>query len=118
MKVSLALFANGRTDSDAQLTLAVKSEIAQGPCVRTAADGFQFIDDLHRPELRRAGNAAARKTGSQCGEMAHLGSQPALDGGDQVLHLWIALESHQFRNLNGTEFTDFAQIVSQQIRNH
>src|SRR5207237_5660002 len=44
-------------DQNAQLTLAIESEISKSPGIRAPSNGFQFIDDFHGANFWRARNA-------------------------------------------------------------
>ena len=86
--------------------------------VRPARNRLQFVNDFHRAEFRRAGDAAAGKTRRQRGKMRHVLPQPAFDGRDQMLHLRESFEPRQFRRLHRAEFAHLAEIVAQQIGDH
>ena len=62
VEVRQAVFANCRADGDAQLAFAVEAEIANRAAVRSALNWLEFVNDFHRAELGRAGNAATGKT--------------------------------------------------------
>src|ERR1044071_10058381 len=115
MKISVAILAKGRADHDAQLTLTIESQVTQCACIWPAADRFQFVNDFHCSKFGRTRDASTWKTGSQCSKMAHVGAKPAFDGGNQMLHLGVTLEPHEFRDLDCAIFADLAQIVSQQL---
>ena len=50
--------------------------------------------------------------------MRHVLSQPAFDGGNQMLHLRELFQPRQLRRLHGAKLAHFAQIVAQQIGDH
>lgn len=82
VEVSRAVFADGGANGDAELAFAVEAEIAEGAGIRAAGNRFEFVDDFHRAEFGRAGNAAAREAGRKRREMRDAGTQAAFDGGD------------------------------------
>ncbi len=110
--------ANCRADSDVQLALAIETKIAKRAAIRPARNRFKFINDFHRAKFRRAGDAAAGETRRKRGEMRHIISQAAFDGGNEMLHLRELFQLGEFRHLHGTVFANFTQIISQQIGNH
>ena len=118
LKCILSRRANRRADGDAQLAFAVETQIADRAAVRPARNRFQFVNDFHRAEFWRAGDAAAGKTRRERGEMRHVLPQPAFNGGNQMLHLREFFQPGQFRHLHGAEFANSAQIVAQQIGDH
>ena len=60
-----------RTDCDAQLTLAIESQVAMAPTIRPAGNRLEFVYDLERTDLRRPGDAPARETRSEGVEMRY-----------------------------------------------
>ena len=50
---------------DEHVAFAVETKVAEASAVRPADDRLQFVDNFHRANLRRAGDAAARETGGQ-----------------------------------------------------
>src|SRR5215472_183360 len=116
--MSRGFFDQRSPDEDAELAFTIKPEISQSPRVGSPRNRLQLVDNLHRPELRRAGNAAAGKTGSQGGKVRCTRPQTALDGGHQVLDLRVAFETHQLRNVDPAELANLAEIVSEQVSDH
>src|ERR1035437_10616587 len=95
-----AVFANCRADGDAQLTLTVKAEIAVTAAVRPARNRLKLVNDFHRAEFRRAGDAASGETRRERGKMRYVLSQATFDGRDQVLHLREFFQLCKFRHLH------------------
>ena len=54
-----------RPDQDRRAEPPVRPQPEHGPAVRAAADGLQPLDDLHRPDLGRAGDRAAGEGGGE-----------------------------------------------------
>src|SRR6266850_3860858 len=50
--------------------------------------------------------------------MSGPGLQATLDGRDQVLDLWVALEPDEFGDLDGAKFANFSQVVAEKISDH
>src|SRR6266545_4859144 len=108
MEIRHPLLVNGGADADAELAFPVETQIAVTAGVRTAREGFQFVNDLHRTEFWRAGDAAAWKTGRQRNEMRRRRTQTAFDRRNEMLHLGKAFEPHQFRHVHAAEFANLA----------
>src|SRR5438034_1301427 len=85
LEIRHALLMNCCADTDAELAFPVETQIAVTAGVRTARNGFQFVNDLHRPEFWRAGDAAARKTRRQGNEMRRRRTQTAFDRRNEML---------------------------------
>ena len=60
LKVRLPVFQYGATQRDAGVDVTIESEIADRARVAAATCFFQFADNLHRPNFRRAGDGASR----------------------------------------------------------
>jgi hypothetical protein len=52
-------------DGDAGVHVAVVADVAHGAGIGAAALAFQFLDDLHGPDLGRAADGAGREGGAQ-----------------------------------------------------
>jgi hypothetical protein len=118
VEVSRVVFADGGADGDAELAFAVETEVTERAGVRTAGDGFEFVDDFHGAEFGRAGNAAAGETGGEGGKMCNAGAQTTFDSGDEVLDLGKTFEPDEFGDLDGAEFADFAEVIAQEVGDH
>jgi hypothetical protein len=80
--------------------------------------GFQGLDDLHRADLGRAGDGAARKTGPQQRRRILADREPAGDGADQMVDVGEALDGEQLRHAHAADLTGTAEIVAQQVHDH
>ena len=65
-----------RADEDARLHRAVRPDPAEGARVRAATDRLQALEQLHRPDLRGAGDGPARERGRRAGR-TRPGRRPA-----------------------------------------
>src|SRR6185503_15903144 len=72
--------ADGGADGNIELALAVESKIADATSVGAPRHRFEFVDDFHRADLRRASNAAARKTLGESLKMRHPCAQAPFHG--------------------------------------
>ena len=101
-----------------EIHVSVKTEVAYGPAVGTPRPRFQFVNNLHGPDLGGAGQGPGREGGPEDVEavlpFGHLGA----DMGDQVHHMGIAFHDHQFADLDRAGAGDPAQVVSSQIHQH
>ena len=50
--------------------------------------------------------------------MRDLTAQASFNRGNEVLHLRVAFQAHQFRHLHGAIFAHPAQIVAEQVGDH
>ena len=80
--------------------------------------GSSAGEDLHRPDLRRAGHRAGREAGHQRVEMIAILGQPAVDRRHQVHDVRVALERHVLRHAHRPELADAAEIVAPEIDQH
>ena len=60
-KYARAIFQHGASQRDARIDIPIKSEVADRPCVTAASGLFQFANDLHCADFRRAGDGAGGK---------------------------------------------------------
>ena len=77
---------------------AVGPEPAGDARVRPAPDGLEPLQQLHRPDLRGAGDRAAGERGREEVERVAAGREPAGHGADEVLHGGGPLEAAQARD--------------------
>ena len=54
-----------RSDVDAHIHIAGKTDVSHRPRIRTALGGLQLVDNLHRSDLGRAGHGAGREAGHE-----------------------------------------------------
>ncbi len=80
--------------------------------------GLQFIDNLHRPHFRRAGDRAAGKGGAQqvAGVQRHW--QAGGDGADQMMDRRERLHHEQLGDPDAARDGDAADVVAHQVDNH
>src|SRR5437588_9806101 len=74
-----AVLEQRRAQCDAGVHLFAGREIADAAGIERALFLFQFVDDLHRTHLWRAGDGAGWKTRDQCVECAALRAQSTFD---------------------------------------
>ena len=65
LHVHLAVLDQGRADVDAGVEVAGVGEVAHRATVGRPLDGLELVDDLHRPDLRRARQGAGGERGAQ-----------------------------------------------------
>src|SRR6185437_4127490 len=92
MEPCRAFAADRGANGDGKLTFAIKTEIPERAGVGTARDRLKFVDDLHRADFRRAGDAPAGKTRREGSEVRYVGAQSSLDRRNEMLHMRVALE--------------------------
>src|SRR5581483_3058598 len=97
---------------------AVTPEEADRPRVDTSRLGLKRVDDLHGPQLRRAGHRAARETSAHGVDHADVRAQLPADRGDQLMQRLVRFGDHEPRDVHAANFADPAQIVADQIDDH
>ena len=107
-----------RPDQDARPHPPVRPHPQQRPAVRPAPDRLQALDQLHRPDLRRAGDAAAGERGREQVEGIGVGAEAAGDGRHEVLHGGRPLEAQQPRHADRPRLADPAEVVAEHVDDH
>src|SRR5450759_4412543 len=107
-----------RADRDVQVHVAVASDIPDRAAIHASTGRLELPDDLHRAQLGRAGDRAARKAAAQQIERVAALPQPAGHRADQVMHRGEALDLEQLRHLDRAQFAVLRQVVAQQIDDH
>ncbi len=75
-------------------------EIADAAGIEAALLVLQLVDDLHRAHLRRARHGAGREARGERVERVVVRVEPALDVGDDVHHLAVALDEELVGDLD------------------
>ena len=103
---------------DAGVHLLAGGEIADTAGIERALVLFQFVDDLHGAHFRRAGHRAGRKSGGERVERVAILAQFALDIGDDVHDLAVALDEELVGDFDGADFGDAADVVAAEVEQH
>ena len=107
-----------RPDRDAGVEVAVRQCVADRPAVRPAPVALELGDDLHRPDLRRAGDGPGREAGPQQLEGAHALAELADHLGDEVGHVREALRLHEALDMDASCLAHAREVVSAEIDQH
>ena len=107
-----------RPDDDARLHRPVGPDPADGAGVRTAPDGLEPFEDLHRPDLGGAGDGATGKGRRQDVEGVAFRGQHAGHGGDEVLDRGGPFETAEPWNADAPGPADATQVVAQDVHDH
>ena len=107
-----------RADHDARLHRAVGPDPADGAGVRAAADRLEPLEDLHRPDLRGAGDRAARERRREEVERVAALGEDAGHGRDEVLDGGRPLEPAQARDADAPRPADAPEVVAQDVDDH
>ncbi len=94
------------------------AEIADAAGVDAALVLFQFVDDLHGPDFRRAGDGPGGEARGERGDCIDAFTQFALDVGDDVHHVAVALDEETVGHLDRPDFRDAADVVTAKIEQH
>ena len=106
--------ANG----DVELGVAIEAEIAEGPSIKAARDGFEFRDDLDGPFFRGSGDAAPWKEGLQGIELVEIPGELAGDRGDEVMDLFESFMAAEVEDGDRSELRNLTEVVSYEIGDH
>ena len=107
---------DGRADGDGEIHIAVKTEIANGTGVNAALDRFKLVDDFHGTNLGRARHGTGRKGGFQYVERIEAVLQFALNVGDDVHHMRVALDHHVFGEFDRPHFGNPPGVVAAKVK--
>jgi hypothetical protein len=107
-----------RADRDAGVEVAGVRHVAHGTAVGATLGRLELVDDLHRPDLRRAAQGAGREGSLQDVERVTAGLELAGHVTDQVHHVRIALDLHEFGDLDGAELGDATDVVASEVDQH
>ena len=116
--VGLAALQDRAPDGDRGVEVAVVAEVADGAAVQAAPLALGGGDQLHRPDLRRAGQGAGREDRPERVERVELGAKPALDVADQVEHVAVALDLHVLADGDRARPGDAPQVVAAEVDQH
>ena len=92
--VGLAAAQDGAPDRDRRIEVAVVTEVADGAAVEPAPLALGRRDELHRADLRCAGQRAGREDRAERVERVEIRQEPTLDVADQVEDVAVALDLH------------------------
>src|SRR5579862_4992539 len=84
---------------DARIEITTVRPAPDAAGIKSAGQGLQAVDKLHRSKLRRAGNRARRKTGAKQLEPVTFRAQPPGDVRNDVHHVTVAFDLQQLVNL-------------------
>ncbi len=103
---------------DARVHVAVKVEVRDAAGVMAARRRFEFVDQLHGAQFGRAGHGAGRERRRKQVERVAIVAQFAGDVRDDVHHVAVALDAHQFVNADAAGAADFAEVVAREVDEH
>ena len=118
LHIQTAVLDHRRADGDGQVHVAVESEVTDCAGVDAALGRFQFVDDLHRPHFRRAADGAGRERRLQHRHRIQARLELAVDVGDDVHHVRIALDGHVLGHLHAADLRHPADVVAPKIHQH
>ena len=118
LQVRDVVLDHDRADVDAGVEVAGVAQIADRAAVEAALHRLQLVDDLHRPDLRRAGERARGEHRAQRVHRAGLGPQRAAHGRDDVHHVRVGLDAHQLADLDRPELAHAPEVVAAQVDEH
>src|SRR5690606_37026303 len=108
----------GAADQDVEVEVAVAVEPAHRAGVAAAAGALEFGNHLHAAHLGAAGDRAAGERGHDHVARAGVGAQAAAHVADDVVHVGVALDRHQFVDLDAAGHAHATQVVALQVHQH
>ena len=114
----LAVAHRDGPNRDAEIEIAGKVEIADGAAVEPAPRRLEPADDLHRANLRRAGQRAGRERRDERVEPVAVLGELALDARHEMHHVRVALERHELRHADAADLGDAADVVAAEVDEH
>ena len=118
LKIYLSIFQDRTAQPDAGIDIAVESKITDRACITATSGPFQFGDDLHGADFWRTGDGTGGKCRSNNVERCAPGAGTANYIGNDVHHVAVTLDLHEFRHANGAEFGNPADIIPREIDKH
>src|SRR4051794_5077025 len=118
LDVGGAVLADDGADADAGVEVARVAEVADRAAVRAALDRLELLDDLHRPDLRRAGQRPGGQRRAQRLDRADVGPQPPGDVGDDVDDVRVGLDAHEALYLDGPVLAHAPEVVAAEVDEH
>ena len=118
LHIGFAVFDNQRPQRDACIHVAAVVEVSNGTRVGAAPVRFQLVDDLHRADLRCAGDRAGGKRCFQSVERVLAVSQHARDVRGDVHHVAVAFDDHHVRQFDAPILCHTSNVVASQVDEH
>src|SRR5215471_1055845 len=114
----MLVFQHCAPQCDAGIKISIEPKIADGACVTAAPRFFQFANDLHRPDFRRAGDGSGRKSRSNCIKHATTTAHTADYVGYDMHDVAVALDLHELCYSNRAEFRHSTNVIASEIDQH
>ncbi len=105
-------------DADAGVEVAGVGQVADRAAVGAALDRLELVDDLHRADLRRAGQRAGGQDRAQRVHRPDVRPQPPADRGDDVHHVRVGLDGHERLDLDRAVLAHAAEVVAAEVDEH
>ena len=107
-----------RANGDRSVEVAAEVHVPDHTRVWPALHRLQRVDDLHRPNLRRAADGARGQRGAQYVDGCLAVQQFARHLRREVHHVAVPLEAHQFIHVNGAELGHTPYVVAGEVDEH
>src|SRR5262249_15006947 len=118
LHIDVAVLEQRRAQYDAAVHRTVGGEVADAPGIEPALLLLQFVDDLHGAHLGGARHGAGREPGDEGAKRVVPVGKPALDIGDDVHHLAVALDEELVGDRHRADLGDAADIVAPEVEQH
>jgi len=116
--VHLAALHHAGAYGDGEIHVAIEAEIPHSPGIDAPLDRLQHIDHAHGLHLGCPAHGPGGKRRLEHIDGIEPRQQRALDVGDQVHHMGIALDHQLFRQTHRPGYRDATQIVATKIDQH
>ena len=118
MHVGLAASHHNCSQRNAGVHRAAEVDVPNGAGVGAAADGFQFVDDLHRTDFRCPRDGAGRQARPQRIEGRCVWGEAAGDMACEVHHVAVAFDRHHITEHNRADCRHSTHVVAAKIDEH
>src|SRR5262249_25109514 len=108
----------GGANGDAAIQIAVEGKIANTAAVGASRALFQFRNDLHGADFRRAAERSGWESGAHQIVGGLLGGEAAFDLRDDVHDVAVPLDDHQIFDLHGAKIAGAANVIAREIDQH
>src|SRR6185312_9080734 len=114
-----AVAEHDRPDRDARVEQTfVRQRVTDGARVRASSSSFELGDQLHRPDLRSAGDRSRREARPQEIERRDVVAQLARYLRDEVRDMGVAFDLEELLDLDGSRDADTREVVPAEVDEH
>ena len=116
--VGPAVLEDRAPDRDRRVEVAVVAEVADGAAVEAPPLPFRGGDELHRPDLRGAGEGAGREDGPERVEGVEVRPEPPLDVAHEMEDVAVLLDLHVLADRHRAGPRHPPEVVAPEVDEH